>query len=132
LQKNNPESSSIIMTGFGTIDHAIQAIKAGAFHFITKPFQFDDLSNLVEKALEHRLAREENRLLKKQLSRKHGLDSIVGVSEGMKSIFELVDKVADTDSTVLLLGESGTGKEVVAKAIHYNSRRMSRPMVPVN
>jgi len=132
LQRNNPDSCSIIMTGFATIDHAIQAIKAGAFHFVTKPFQFDDLANLVEKALEHRLAREENRLMKKQLSRKHGLESIVGVSEGMKTIFELVDKVADTDSTVLLLGESGTGKEMVAKAIHYNSRRLSRPLVPVN
>jgi transcriptional regulator with GAF, ATPase, and Fis domain len=82
--------------------------------------------------LEHRQAREENRRLKQQLSRKHGLESVIGVSDGMKTIFELVDKVADTDSTVLLLGESGTGKEMVAKAIHYNSRRLSRPLVPVN
>ncbi|MFO1464775.1 MAG: sigma-54 dependent transcriptional regulator [bacterium] len=132
IQKNSPQTSCIIMTGFGSIDTAIQAIKAGAFHYVTKPFQFDDLNNLVQKALEHQRAREENRLLKKQLNLKYGLDSIVGVSDGIKSIFDLVDKVADTDSTVLLLGESGTGKELVAKAIHYNSRRSERPLVPVN
>ncbi len=132
IQKTSPQTACIIMTGFGTIDSAIQAIKVGAFHYVTKPFQFDDLHNLVQKAHEHGKAREENRLLKKQLNVKYGLESIVGVSEGIKSIFELVDKVADTDSTVLLLGESGTGKELVAKAIHYNSRRCNRPLVPVN
>lgn len=132
LQKVSPQTSCMIMTGFGSIDTAIQAIKAGAFHYVTKPFQFDDLFNLVQKALEHQRTREENRLLKKQLNLKYGLENIVGVSDGMKSIFDLVAKVADTDSTVLLLGESGTGKELVAKAIHYNSRRSNRTLVPVN
>ncbi|MDL1873359.1 sigma-54-dependent Fis family transcriptional regulator [Deltaproteobacteria bacterium PRO3] len=132
LQKVSPQTACMILTGFGSIDTAIQAIKAGAFHYVTKPFQFDDLLNLVQKALEHQRTREENRLLKKQLNLKYGLENIVGVSDGMKSIFELVAKVADTDSTVLLLGESGTGKELVAKAIHYNSRRSQRPLVPVN
>ncbi|MCC7345519.1 MAG: sigma-54-dependent Fis family transcriptional regulator [Deltaproteobacteria bacterium] len=131
-QKVSPQTACMILTGFGSIDTAIQAIKSGAFHYVTKPFQFDDILNLVQKALEHQRTREENRLLKKQLNLKYGLENIVGVSDGMKSIFELVAKVADTDSTVLLLGESGTGKELVAKAIHYNSRRSQRPLVPVN
>ncbi|MCE9625795.1 MAG: sigma-54 dependent transcriptional regulator [Deltaproteobacteria bacterium] len=132
IQKTSPQTACIIMTGHGSIDTAIDAIKAGAFHYVTKPFQFDDLLNLVQKSIEHQRAREENRQLKKQLNLKYGLENIVGVSDGIKSIFDLVDKVADTDSTVLLLGESGTGKELVAKAIHYNSRRSNRTLVPVN
>jgi DNA-binding NtrC family response regulator len=132
IQKMGLKTGSIIMTGFGSIDSAVEAIKGGAFHYITKPFEFADIGNLVQKCLEHQKAKEEIKSLKKQLNDKYGLENIVGVSDAMKEIFELVAKVADTDSTVLLLGESGTGKELIANAIHYNSRRASRPLIIVN
>ncbi len=132
IQKISPKTSSIIMTGFGSIETAVQAVKAGAFHYVTKPFEFADLLNLIQKALEHQQVHQENRILKKQLKANYGFENIIGASDNLKSIFELVKRVADTDSTVLILGDSGTGKELVARAIHYNSARSSRPIVPVN
>ncbi len=132
IQKISPQTGSIIMTGFGSIESAVDAVKAGAFHYVTKPFEFADLLNLVKKAMEHKQANQENRILKKQLQAKYGFENIVGVSEGLKAVFDLVERVADTDSTVLILGESGTGKELIARAIHYNSNRSQRPIVPVN
>ncbi|HCU23429.1 MAG TPA: DNA-binding response regulator [Deltaproteobacteria bacterium] len=132
VQKQHLPTACIVMTGYGSIAGAIEAIKAGAFHYVTKPFQLEDLGNLVEKSIEHHRAREENLRLKQQLKQTYGMENIVGVSESIKDIFELIDKVADTDSTVLLLGESGTGKELVANAIHHHSRRCDRPLVPVN
>ncbi|MDX1386162.1 MAG: sigma-54 dependent transcriptional regulator [bacterium] len=132
IQKISPQTSAIIMTGFGSIESAVDAIKAGAFHYVTKPFEFADLLNLIKKALEHKKVNQENKILKKQLKAKYGFENIVGTSAGLKSVFELVQRVADTDSTVLILGESGTGKELVARAIHYNSGRSQRAIVPVN
>lgn len=132
IQKDSPQTSSIIMTGFGSIETAVDAIKAGAFHYVTKPFEFADLINLIKKALEHKQTKQENTLLKKQLKDRYGFENIIGSSEGITEVFEMVSRVADTDSTVLILGESGTGKELVARAIHYNSCRANRPIVPVN
>jgi len=132
IQKQGLKTGSIIMTGFGSITSAVDAIKGGAFHYITKPFEFPDLHNLVQKALDHQRAKEEIRSLKKQLNAKYGMENIVGISETMKEIFGLVSKVAETDSTVLLLGESGTGKELIANSIHFKSQRAHRPLVPVN
>jgi len=132
IQKISPQTSSIIMTGFGSIETAVEAVKAGAFHYVTKPFEFADLLNLVQKALEHHQVHEENKILKKQLKSKYGFENIIGASDEIRSIFDLVKRVADTDSTVLILGESGTGKELVARAIHYNSNRANRPIIPVN
>ncbi len=132
IQKSNLKTAAIIMTGFGSIESAVKAIKAGAFHYTTKPFELADLANLVQKALEHQQAREENLLLKKQLNSKYGFENIIGISDSMKEIFDLVAKVADTDSTILILGESGTGKELIANAIHQQSRRHDRPLVTVN
>lgn len=132
MQKVAPQTGSIIMTGFGSIESAVEAIKAGAFHYVTKPFELADLSNLIKKSLEHRRASQENTILKKQVQAKYGLENIVGVSEEIQEVFELIRRVAETDSTVLILGESGTGKELVARAIHYNSARANRPIVPVN
>lgn len=132
IKKEQPDAICMIFTGYGTIDSAIQAVKAGAYHYITKPFRLEDLESLLVQALETRRVKQENKILKKEVSSRFGIKNLVGVSDAMKGIYSLIDKVADTDSTVLLLGESGTGKELVAKAIHYGSRRADHPMVAVN
>jgi DNA-binding NtrC family response regulator len=132
IKKVSPDTACIIMTGYGSIDSAVEAVKAGAFHYVTKPFEFADLGNLVQKAIEHQRAHREIKMLRKQLSNKYGRENIIGISESMKEIFDLIDRVSDTDSTVLILGESGTGKELVANAVHHKSRRANRPLVPVN
>lgn len=132
LQERDPELMCIVLTGFGTIASAVEAIKDGAFHYLTKPFELDDILQLVQRALDHRRLRTENRTLKTQLRKQYRFDQIVGQSDAMRGIFSLIEKVAETDSTVLLLGESGTGKELVARAIHYNSHRAEKPLVTVN
>ncbi|HSA59909.1 MAG TPA: sigma-54 dependent transcriptional regulator [bacterium] len=132
LRETQPGLVSVVMTGFGTIPSAIEAIRAGAYHYVTKPFDLEDIGSLVAKALEHAQLREENRSLKKQLQQKYGFENIVGESLPMKEVFRLVEKIADTDSTVLITGESGTGKEMIAQAVHYRSRRADRPFVAVN
>ena len=132
MKVRDPDVVVIIMTAYGTITSAVNAIKAGAYHYITKPFELDDVSSLVAAAIEHKRLKEENRYLKKQLKTKYKFENIVGTSEPMMAVFSLIEKVADTDSTVLILGESGTGKELVARAIHYNSKRGSKPLITVN
>ncbi len=132
LRETQPGLVSVVMTGFGTIPSAIEAIRAGAYHYVTKPFDLDDIGSLVAKALEHTQLREENRSLKRQLQQKYGYENIIGESLPMKDVFRLVEKIADTDSTVLITGESGTGKEMIAQAVHYRSRRAEKPFVAVN
>jgi DNA-binding NtrC family response regulator len=132
MKVRDPDVVVIIMTAYGTITSAVNAIKAGAYHYITKPFELDDVSSLIAAAIEHKRLKEENRYLKKQLKTKYKFENIVGTSEPMMAVFSLIEKVADTDSTVLILGESGTGKELVARAIHYNSKRGSKPLITVN
>lgn len=122
----------IVMTGYGTIDSAVKAMKAGAFDFITKPFDADAVSIVVKKALEFQRLRQENVLLRKSVRDQYRTDHLVGTSDPMRALLEFVDKVADSDSTILILGESGTGKELIAKTIHYNSARRDQPLVPVN
>ncbi|MFH1874224.1 MAG: sigma-54 dependent transcriptional regulator [Pseudomonadota bacterium] len=132
MKQIQPSLVPIVITGFGTITSAIQAMKAGAFHYITKPFELDDISLIVNAALEHYNLKEENISLRKQLKTEYKFKNIVGKSEPMQAVFDLVDKVATTDSTILILGESGTGKELVARALHYNSRRAEKALVTVN
>ncbi|MBF0105630.1 MAG: sigma-54-dependent Fis family transcriptional regulator [Deltaproteobacteria bacterium] len=132
LKQIHPAIISIIMTGYGTIDNAVEAVKAGAFHYITKPFELDDVAMLVKKALKFQELEDDNTKLKKQLKQKHTFNNIIGCAENLKDIFRIVEKVANTDSTVLVLGESGTGKELIAQAIHYNSDRSELPLIPVN
>ncbi len=127
-----PNLISIVMTGYGTIPSAVEAIRAGAYHYVTKPFDLEDIASLVSKALEHSQLKEENRFLRRQLKEKYGFDNIVGQSAKMNEIFRLVEKISDTDSTVMITGESGTGKELLAKAIHFHSRRSEKPFVAVN
>jgi nitrogen regulation protein NR(I) len=132
MKKVQPAIVPIVLTGFGTITTAVEAMKSGAYHYLTKPFELDDISSLIATALEHIKLREENRLLKKQIRDKYRFENIVGTSDEMAQVFDLIEKVSESDSTVLITGESGTGKELVARAIHYNSPRKDKPLVVVN
>jgi DNA-binding NtrC family response regulator len=132
LKHNNPELASIIITGNGTVESAIQATREGVFHYVTKPFNVDEVLVLVGKALRHEELNQENRHLKQALHRKYNFDNFIGDSSGMMGVFSVIEKVANTDSTVLITGESGTGKELVAQALHYNSNRAEKMFVPVN
>ncbi len=131
-KKIQPDCAYIIMTGFGTIESAIEAIKEGAFHYITKPFELDDVDMLVKKAISYRRLQTNHERLTKQVTDKFGFDNIIGASDTIKSVFEMIQKVANSDATVLILGESGTGKELIAKAIHFNSDRSQEPLIAVN
>ena len=108
----------IILTAFGTIETAVEAMKAGAFHYISKPFNRDELKLTIRKALELKALERENVVLRQALKPRHDVESIVADSQGMREIVEMVRRVAPTETTVLILGESGTGKELVARAIH--------------
>jgi len=122
----------IVLTGFGSIETAVQATQKGAFHFVTKPFNLDEILSLVEKALTQGDLQTENQQLKSALHKKYRFNNIIGQSKEIQDVLNLVERVADSDSTVLVTGESGTGKELIAKAIHYNSSRSNKPFVPIN
>ncbi len=126
------ETVCIILTGHGSIKSAVEAIKKGAYDYLTKPLRRDEILLVLEKALDTRRLRRENEYLRKQLWKEQGYGEIIGKSVPMKRVFSLIERVADTDSTVLILGESGTGKELVARAIHQASSRRKGPFVPVN
>ncbi len=128
----NPPAIVIMMTAFGSIETAVGAMKSGAYDYLEKPFKVDDFLHCVQRALSYNDAISENVYLRKQLKRKYQFSQIVGQSPRMQDVFKLIERVADTDSTVLVLGESGTGKELVAKALHFNSRRQLHPFIPVN
>ena len=132
IKANSPDSICIVLTGYGTIKNAVEAIKSGAFDYLPKPVKLDEIQIALQRAIEHRNLKRENINLRNQLKRKYRFDNIVGDSEKIEKVFETIEKVADTDSTILVLGESGTGKELIAKAIHYNSFRREGPFVPVN
>jgi len=132
VTKHSPESICILLTGYGTIKNAVEAVKLGAFDYLTKPVKMDEILLTFKRAFEIRDLKRENLNLRNQLKRKYKFENIIGDSEKMRRIFETVEKVADTDSTILILGESGTGKELIAKAIHYNSYRREGPFIPVN
>ena len=128
----SPKTLCIILTGYGTIESSVEAIKKGAFDYITKPITSKALLIAVEKALNFQSLKEENSRLKKELQKKYRFNNIVGTSKAMRKVFDLIEKVADTDGTVLISGASGTGKELIATAIHYNSSRADKPMVVIN
>ncbi len=132
LAKLEAKIIPIMMTGFGTIETAVRAMKSGAFDFITKPFDLETVAVVVRKAAEFHRLRQENHLLRKAVRDQYRLEQLVGVSEPMQQVMEFVQKVADSDSTVMIQGESGTGKELVARMLHFNSLRRDRPLVPVN
>jgi DNA-binding NtrC family response regulator len=122
----------LVMTGYATIERAVQVMKAGAFDFLTKPLQVDGVLVKLKKALEVQRLRQENLLLKRTVREKYRFENLIGTSEAMESVNRLIEKVADTDSTILITGESGTGKELVARLLHFNSARRDRALVPVN
>lgn len=128
----SPEIASIIITGNATVESAIQATKKGVFHYVTKPFNIDEVIVLVSKALEHTQLNLENKHLKKELVKKYNFDKFIGDSAVMANVFKMIERVANTNSTVLISGESGTGKELVARALHYNSDRADKLFIPVN
>jgi two-component system, NtrC family, response regulator AtoC len=127
-----PETSVLLMTAFGSIDTAVQAIKAGAYDYLTKPFKMDEVIIVVRRAIEERRLQAEVRALREEVSTKYNFSNILGKSKPMLDLFALIKKVAASRSTVLLHGKSGTGKELVAKAIHYNSPSRERLLVTVN
>ncbi|MFI5304172.1 MAG: sigma-54-dependent transcriptional regulator [Nitrospiria bacterium] len=132
LRKIDSEAVVIMMTAFGTIESAVDALKAGAYDYLPKPFQIDLVLTLIKKALEYYRLKHENLILQKTVQEKFRFENIVGTSLPMQKVFELIEKVSDSDSTVLLQGESGTGKEVIAKTIHFNSPRKDKPLIPIN
>jgi len=128
----SPETAVVVMTAYGTTETAVAALKLGAHDYLTKPFDVDELKIVVRGALEAQRLTEENRRLKAELRSRHGLDRIIGVSRAMASVFDLIQSVAATSSTVLITGESGTGKELVARAIHTLSPRRDAAFVSIN
>jgi DNA-binding NtrC family response regulator len=128
----NPPATVIVITGFGSIETAVDAMKKGAYDYLRKPFELEELRLTVQRALSYNDAISENVYLRKQLKRAIQFNQIIGASPAMKALFKTIERVADSDSTVLVLGESGTGKELVARALHYNSKRRFAPFVPIN
>jgi DNA-binding NtrC family response regulator len=131
-QRAQPRARVVVMTAFGTIESAIDAMRRGAYDYLTKPFRLAELSVVVQRAIEERQLRDENRRLRAEVERQYGFDNIVGRSKAMREVFEQIRVVAETDTTVLLLGESGVGKELVARAIHWHGARRDKPFVAVN
>ena len=127
-----PETNLIMMTAFGTVESAVEAMKHGAFDYLMKPVKADELLVTVEKALKEALLRQEVQQLRQVVGREFAFDQILGKSKPMRGIFNLIRRVADSQTNILITGESGTGKELVAKALHFNSQRKSKPFVPVN
>jgi two-component system response regulator PilR (NtrC family) len=132
VKSASPETVVLIITAFATADSAVEAMKQGAYDYLTKPFQVDEVQLIIRNALEKRRLTTENMLLKREMASQSSFAQLVGQSEAMQKVFDVVRKVADSKSNVLICGESGTGKELVARAIHYNSARSSHPFVAVN
>lgn len=132
IKRIHAHAVCIILTAFGTIELSVKAMKSGAFDFIAKPFQVDVVLGLVKNGLEYHRLKHENLLLQKMVREKYQFENMVGQSPVMQGVYELIERVADSDSTILIQGESGTGKEVVAKTLHFNSARRDKPLIPVN
>jgi DNA-binding NtrC family response regulator len=127
-----PDIIAIVITGYGTVKDAVEAIKQGASDFVTKPFQFDALLHVLNSALEQRRLKSENAYLRSQLEERYRIDGLVGRSPVMRNLFQLLETVAATSSTVLITGETGTGKELAARAIHHSSPRRANRFVALN
>jgi DNA-binding NtrC family response regulator len=132
LRSQNSRTPVIVITAFGSVETAVEAMKSGATDFVTKPFSLDHLLTVVQKALEVRALRDENTKLREELGVRYEFDNIVGRSPAMQEIFATITRVAPTRATVLLAGESGVGKDLIARAIHFHSPRRDKPFVKIN
>ncbi|OGD28323.1 MAG: Fis family transcriptional regulator [Candidatus Aminicenantes bacterium RBG_19FT_COMBO_59_29] len=132
IKKVDPQAIVVIITAYASVESAISAMKMGAYDYIQKPFKHEELLIIIARALEHKSLRDENIRLKDELSRRYGFDKLIGQSQPIQKIFDLIRATAPTRSTILIQGESGTGKELVARAIHQNSERRHFPFVVVN
>ncbi|MCX8119112.1 MAG: sigma-54 dependent transcriptional regulator [Desulfobacterota bacterium] len=132
IRKNFPEQIVIMITATKTVKTAVEAMKLGAYDYITKPFDVDELRLTVNRALSTKALKEENQRLWIEVDRNFGFENIVGKSKEMREIFKMVKQVANSRATVLIMGESGTGKELIARAIHYHSPRRNHPFIPIN
>ncbi len=132
LKKSHPECPAIMLTGYGTIDVAVEAMKKGAYDFLTKPVSFGELFQRIDRAIKFSVLQQENIRLKAQLEDRFYFERMVGRSKPMLQLYRIIERVARTDATVLITGESGTGKELVAQAIHQLSNRKNKPFIPVN
>jgi two-component system, NtrC family, response regulator AtoC len=128
----SPDTEIIMITGFGSMEKAIEATKAGAFYYVEKPVEFEELIVLIGKAIERKQQAAEIRELRGRLTSKKSYEGIIGSSKAMQDVYEMIDAVASSDANILILGESGTGKEVIANAIHFKSHRAKKPFVKVN
>ncbi len=128
----DPNAMVIIMTAYSSVDSAVSALRKGAYDYVTKPFVNEDLLQTIKNAILQRELFHENRALRRELNKQYTFTEIIGQSNGLKNIFTLVQKVADTNAAVLIQGESGTGKELIARAIHFDSGRASKPFLAVN
>lgn len=132
LKEISPESEIIMISGHGSVSKAVEATKAGAFYFVEKPVEFEELMVLIEKAIERRQQAEEIKQLRGRLTNRASYYNIIGSSKAMQDIYEMIDSVAESDANILIVGESGTGKELIANAIHYKSSRAKKPFVKIN
>lgn len=132
LKEVTPQTEIIMITGYSSMTRAIDAIKAGAFHFVEKPVSFDELLLLIEKALERRIQAIEISQLRERLQSRDSYSNIIGSSKGMQTVYEVIERVADSDANIMIVGESGTGKELIANAIHFKSLRSKKPFVKIN
>jgi DNA-binding NtrC family response regulator len=132
LRLLHPNIQVIILTGHASIESAVEATRKGAFHFVTKPCNLDEIVTLVDRALSHSQLKSENAQLRSALHNKYQFENIIGQSEAITQVLQMIERVAQSDSTVLITGESGTGKELVAKALHFNSLRAQEAFIPIN
>ena len=132
LKAIDPDLQCIVITGYATVSTAVDAMKAGAYDYLMKPFNGTEVLMLLKRVMELQDLQAENSQLKRTLNQRYGYENLIGNSEGIQMVCSLIEKVAETDSTILILGESGTGKELVARTIHYNSPRKNKPLIPIN
>src|SRR6476660_5704249 len=132
IKERRPDAIVVVVTGYGTVQSAVQAMKNGAYDYVTKPFSLDELKLLLDRVASHLKLKSENRILREKIKSKQGFGSIIGRSPEMEKLYRIVAKAAHSTHPVLILGESGTGKELVARSIHFSGPYRDKPFIPVD